>query len=157
MIPIYPDDRVLVAVMNNKADWQRVLTQNWYRIPTKHAPPGTPHFDWLAFYFTKAFGSDKWAIHYYAPICGHELVTRRDLIPTEPDHKRAGHWYYRLELGSLQHKIPPVTARTWKRITFIVTTGDRFELATDIRQLFAGKDGAGCSFVTLKEDSPADW
>jgi len=29
-------------------------------------------------------------LRYYAPIQGHELVTRRDLIPSEPDHPRAG-------------------------------------------------------------------
>ena len=28
-------------------------------------------------------------LRYYAPIQGHELVTRRDLIPSEPDHPRA--------------------------------------------------------------------
>ena len=33
-------------------------------------------------YSTKVFKDDKWAIHYYAPIQGHELVTRRDLIPS---------------------------------------------------------------------------
>jgi hypothetical protein len=41
-------------------------------------------------YSTKVFKDDKWAIHYYAPIQGHELVARRDLIPSEPDHPRAG-------------------------------------------------------------------
>jgi hypothetical protein len=156
-MPIYPDDRVLVAVMNNYTDWQRVLAEKWYRIPVKHAPPGAPHFDWLAFYFTRVFESDKWAIHYYAPICGHELVTRRDLLPEEPDHKRAGQWYYKLEIGQLQHKIPPITARTWKRITFIVTTGDRFELASEIEHLFADKDATGSSYITIKEDTLATW
>lgn len=156
-MPIYPDDRVLIAVMNNRADWQRVLAEQWYRIPVKHAPPEAPHFDWLAFYFTRVFAGDKWAVHYYAPIYGHELVTRRDLIPTEPNHKRAGQWYYKLEIGPLQHKIPPITARKWKRITFIVTTGDRFELATDIGHLYKNEDATGSFFVTLKENSPADW
>jgi hypothetical protein len=42
-------------------------------------PEGTLSFDWLAFYFTKAFDSDKWAIHYYTRIEGHELMTREDL------------------------------------------------------------------------------
>ena len=51
-------------------------------------------------YSTKVSKDDKWAIHYYAPIEGHELVTRRDLIPSEPDHPRAGNWYYALQLGS---------------------------------------------------------
>ena len=52
-MPIYPDDRILVAIMNNKKDWQRVLDESWYRIPIKHAPKDTPGFDYLAFYQTK--------------------------------------------------------------------------------------------------------
>ena len=117
---IYPDDRILVAIMNNKADWQRVQEEGWYRIPAKHAPEGAPHFDYIAFYFTRAFGEDKWAVHYFAPIQGHELLTRRDLLPAEPDHKRASEWYYKFELGSLQHKLPPIISENWRRITFIV-------------------------------------
>ena len=30
-MPIYPDDRVLIAIMNNKKNWQRVLHEGWYR------------------------------------------------------------------------------------------------------------------------------
>lgn len=159
-MPIYPDDRVLVAIMNNKKDWQRVLDQKWYRIPVKSAPPGMPHFDWLAFYFTKTFGSDKWAIHYYAPIKGHELLTRRDLLPSQPAHKRAGDWYYKLELGDLQHKIPPIISYNWRRITFIVTTGDRFEAAEEINDLFEDQSPAGRLYVRLKEEGfhpERDW
>lgn len=149
---IYPDDRVLVAIVNNKNDWQRVLDERWYRIPVKHAPAGSPHFDWLAFYFTGQFGSDRWAVHFYARVLGHELHTRRELIPSEPDHRRAGDWYYQLQLGALQHKLPPVISDAWKRITFIVTTGDRFEMAQEIKDLFLDQSPAGEAFVTLKEE-----
>jgi hypothetical protein len=38
--------------MNNPQNWQRVQVEGWYRLPVKRAPAGTPHFDWLAFYFT---------------------------------------------------------------------------------------------------------
>lgn len=148
---IYPDDRVLVAVMNNLEDWRRVQDEHWYRIPVKHAPEAMPHIDWIAFYFTKAFGEDKWAIHYYARVQGHELLTRTDLIPSEPDHKRANNWYYKLELGPLQHKIPPIVSHNWRRITFIVTTGDRFEAAEEISDLFEDKSPAGRLYVKLKE------
>lgn len=149
---IYPDDRVLVAVMNNRRDWQRVLDEQWYRIPVKHAPAVAPHFDWLAFFFTAAFAENRWAVHYYARVAGHELVTRRDLLPDQPTHPRAGQWYYQCQLGPLQHKIPPITAGRWKRLTFIVTTGDRFESATEIGQLLADYGTDGQPFVMLKED-----
>ena len=148
---IYPDDRVLVAVMNNLEDWQRVQDEGWYRLPVKRAPPGSPNFDWMAFYFSKSFTENKYAIHFYAPILGHELLTRRDLIPLEPNHPRANHWYYKLELGPLYHKLPPIVSDKWRRITFIVTTGDRFEAGEEIKDLYAGQSPAGQPFVTLKE------
>jgi hypothetical protein len=160
MMIIYPDGRVLVAIMNNLEDWQRVQDEGWYRIPVKHAPSEIPHFDYLAFYFTKAFGDDKWAIHYYAPIQGHELLTRRELISSQPDHPRAGEWYYKLEIGSLRHKIPPIISYNWRRITFIVTTGDRFEGAEEINDLFEDESPAGRLYVTLKEEGfhpERDW
>ncbi|GAB4528869.1 MAG: hypothetical protein Kow0063_05430 [Anaerolineae bacterium] len=148
---VHADDRVLVAIMNNQRDWARVQDEGWYRIPVKHAPPGATDFDWLAFYFTKAFGDDRWAIHYYAPIQGHELVTRRDLIPSEPDHPRAAQWYYKLQLGRLEHKLPPIVAHRWRRVTFIVTSGDRFINAHEINDLFEQESPAGQLYVRLRE------
>lgn len=148
---IYPDDRVLVAIMNNKKDWQRVQDEGWYRIPVKHAPPGAPNFDWIAFFFAKVFEENKWAIHFYAQVLGHELLTRRDLIPAEAKHQRAGDWYYKLELGPLHHKLPPIVADSWRRVTFIVTTGDRFEAAEELKDLLADQSPAGQQFVVLKE------
>jgi len=148
---IYPDDHILVAIMNNKKDWQRVLDEGWYRIPVKHAPENMADFDWLAFYFSKTFASDKWAIHYYAHIEGHELMTRKDLIPSQPDHKRANNWYYKIQLGPLQHKLPPIVSTNWRRITFITTTGDRFESAEEINDLFEKESPTGRLYVVLKE------
>ena len=95
---MYADDRALGATLNNRRDWRLVQTQGWYRPPVRYAPPGAPEFDWLAFYFTRAFGEDGWAIHYYAPVRGHELVSRRDLFPEQPDNPRAGQWYFKLQL-----------------------------------------------------------
>lgn len=154
---IYPDDRVLVAVLNNLEDWQRVQDEHWYRIPAKHAPKPVPNIDWIAFYQTKAFGGDKWAIHYYAQVLGHELLTRRELIPAEPNHKRAGEWYYKLELGELQHKLPPIMADKWRRVAFLLTTGDRFEAATEIKDLLADQSPTGHLYVTLKENDTSEW
>ncbi len=102
-------------------------------------------------YYTKKFEDDKWAIHYYAPIQGHELVTRRDLIPSEPDHPRARAWYYALQLGPFEHKLSPIVGTRWRRVTFIVTTGDRFMSAHEINDLFEQESPAGQLYVKLKE------
>ncbi len=148
---IYPDDRVLIAVMNNLEDWRRVQTEQWYRIPVKNAPQPIPHVDWLAFFFTKTFGPDKWAIHYYAKVEGHELVRRRDLLKDTSNSKKADAWYYKLDLGPLLHKIPPIIADKWRRVSFIFTTGDRFEAAGEIKDLLADYSPTGHPFVVLKE------
>jgi hypothetical protein len=78
-------------------------------------------------------------------------VTRRDLLPSEPNHPRAGQWYYKLQLGPLQHKSPPIVSARWRRITFIVTTGDRFMEAVEINDLFEQESLAGQLYVKLRE------
>ena len=103
----------------------------------------------LAFYFTKAFGDEAWAIHWYASIRGHELARRRDLLPHETDHPHADEHYYVLQLAPLLRLEPPIVSLRWRRVTFIQTSWDRFMAAREINDLFAsGEDGL---FVTLKE------
>jgi len=145
----HPEDRVLVAVMNDPRDFEIARDEGWYRIPVKHAPPSTTEAAVLAFYFTKAFGEEGWAIHWYTPILGHELALRRDLLPDEPDHPRADEPYYKLQLGPLVRLEPPIPSLRWRRITFIETSWDRFAAAREVRDLYApGTDG---TFVILKE------
>ena len=149
-MPIDPDDRVLVAVMNNPRDWDIVQTEGWYRIPVKRAPDPAPNVDIIAWYFTKAFGSDRWAVHYYARVQGHELVTRADLLPAQPEHPRAGHWYFKLLLEPPQHKLQPIVSHTWQRITFTPTTDARFQIALELHHLFARGSPLGPTYVAVK-------
>jgi len=145
----HPSDRVLVAIMNNRRDFKIARDEGWYRIPTKHAPQSTTEAAVLAFYFTRAFGDEKWAIHWYAPARGHELVRRRHLLPDEPDHPRADQTYYKLQLGPLMKLEQPIPSLRWRRITFIDTTWDRFIAAEEINDLYVS--GAEGLYVTLKE------
>lgn len=131
-----PEDRVLVAVMNRPQDLEIARDQRWYRVPERHAPRGV-FFEYVAFYLTAAFRDERWSIPYYARCLGHELVTRHDLLPGEPDHPRADEAYYKLQLGPLQRREPPIPSHRWRRITFIHTTWDRFEVAQEINDLFA--------------------
>jgi hypothetical protein len=133
---MHADDRVLVAVMNRPKDLEVARDQGWYRVPEKHASRGV-FFEYVAFYFTAAFGEQGWAVHYYARRLGHELVTRRELLPDEPDHPRAGAQYFKLQLGPLQKREPPIVSQRWRRVTFIYTTWDRFETAQEINDLYA--------------------
>ena len=131
-----PEDRVLVAVMTRPRDLEIARDEGWYRVPERHAPRGV-FFEYVAFYLTAAFGEERWSIPYYAACLGYELATRRDLLPDEPDHPRADEAYYKLQIGPLQRREPPIPSNRWRRITFIHTTWDRFEAAQEINDLFA--------------------
>jgi hypothetical protein len=136
---MHPEDRVLVAVITRPKDFEAVRDLGWYRVPEKKAPRGV-FFEYIAFYFTAAFGEQAYAVHYYARRLGHELVTRRDLLPDEADHPRAEERYYKLQLGPLQKREPPIASQRWRRITFIHTTWDRFRAAEEINDLFVEGD-----------------
>jgi len=132
---MYPEDRVLVAIMPSPRDFAIARDQCWYRIPKKQATKGV-HAEYLAFYFNRTFGKQKWAIHYYSRKLGHELVRRRDLLTEEPDHRRADEIYYKIQLAPLQQLERPIVSLRWRRISFIHTTWDRFVDATEINDLF---------------------
>jgi len=142
-------DRVLVGVMNKQRDFALARDEGWYRIPAHHAPVCTTDAAILAFYFTAPFGEEKWAIHWYAEVRGHELVRRRDLFPDEAAHPRADDRYYKLQIGPLIPRTPPIPSMRWRRVTFIESTWDRFSAAEEINDLYvSGADGL---YVTLKE------
>lgn len=133
---MYPEDRVLVGVMPEERDLEIALEQHWYRVPARHAPSGV-HAEYVAFYFTSKFPQDlRWAIHYYARRTGHEMARRIDLFPDQPNHPRAQERYYKLQLGPIKRKQPPIPSLRWRRITFIQTTWDRFVTAREINDLF---------------------
>lgn len=148
---MYPDDRVLVVYVPTPADFELIKSEGWYRIPQRHAPKGFSS-EYFAFYFGQSFGSEKWAIHYFAPRLGHELVYRRDLFPQEPDHPRADSLYYKVQLGTLIKLENPVLSLRWRRLTFLHTTWDRFQDATEINDLLIDGEGyVDRQFTTLKD------
>lgn len=148
---MYPEDRVLVAYVPSPADFALIQRQGWYRIPYATAPKGL-YAEWVAFYFGAAFGSRKWSVQAYAPRLGHELVQRRDLLPHQPDHPRADEWYYRLQLGTLEFLQRPIISLQWRRITFLHTTGDRFQDAVELNDLFLDGEGyVDRAFAVLKD------
>jgi len=152
---MFPEDTVLVVLMNNPRDLAIARDQHWYRIPVKHAPKNF-QADYLAFYLARAFGENKWAIHEYAAVRGHELVTRRDLLPDEPDHPRAGEHYYKLQLGSLIKLPRPIISRRGRRLLFITTTWAKFTRAEEINDLILSKSSAEERlWITLKEEGIA--
>lgn len=131
---VNPSSLILVAVMNNPRDLEIARVLGWYRIPLKSAPRVIA-VDYLAFYQTSAFGADKWRIRYIAPVRGHELTTRAELLKDEIDHPRSQHEYFKVQLGPLEQLPRAIQANKWRRITFFYTTGEHLLKATDMNDL----------------------
>jgi hypothetical protein len=149
-MPVQPADLVLVAILNNKRDFEIARVLGWYRIPLKKAPK-TVAVDWLAFYQTAKFGEEKWAVNYIAPVRGHELTTRAELLRTQPDHPRAGEQYYKLQLGPLERLPRGIPSRKWRRVTFLYTTGERLIKAEELNDLIVQSEERELLWQALRE------
>ena len=126
---------VLVAVMNNQRDFALLQEEGWYRIPVEKASRRWPP-QWLAFYQTKAFGDEAFAVRYYGRVAAIESVSRRELFPAEFENEKSERVYYRLRLDSLEQLARPIVSRLWRRIVFIATTWQKFIAAAEINDLF---------------------
>ena len=133
-LSLTPASLVLVAVVTKPRDLEIARVFGWYRIPLRTAPKVVA-VDFLAFYQTKAFDAAKWRIQYIAPVTGHELTTRGQLLREEVDHPRANDEYYKIQLGPLEELSQPVLSEKWFRITFLYTTGEYLLKARIINDL----------------------
>jgi hypothetical protein len=131
---ILPTSLILVAVINQPRDMEIARLLGWYRIPLRTAPKVIA-VDHLAFYETGALGGGKGKIQYTAPVRGHELTTRGELLRDEPDHPRAREEYYKIQLGPLERLPQTILAGKWHRVTFLYTTGDYLYHAIDLNEL----------------------
>lgn len=132
---MYPEDRVLVGVINRKRDLAAALNDRWYRIPLARFK-GVVDYEYIAFFLNRSLVQGKSGIYYYARLQGVELLRRRDLLPQEADHQRAAELYYRIALGQIQGKTPPILNPGRRAVTFLFTTGDRFCEAKTISDLY---------------------
>ncbi|MBM4425089.1 MAG: hypothetical protein FJ030_17205 [Chloroflexi bacterium] len=147
---VNPTDLVLVAIMPSQRDLEIARVLGWYRIPYKKAPK-TVSVDRIAFYQTARFGDEKWAINFTAPVLGHELVTRAELLRTERDHPRADEQYFKIQIGPLERLPRPLPSLKWRRITFLYTTGERLMKATEINDLIVDSEERELLWTALKE------
>ncbi len=148
---------VLLAILNEPRDLEIARLLGWYRIPLRSAPK-VIGVDYLAFYQTAAFGAEGNAVNFIAPLRGYELTTRRELFKDEPDHPRAGHEYYKLQLGALESLPAPVKAGKWRRITFAYTLGEHILTAQTVDDLvLSSNEERQGLWRTLRErlDQPA--
>jgi hypothetical protein len=145
-----PESLILVAVMNDPRDLDIARLLGWYRIPLRSAPK-VVMVDYLAFYQTAAFGEEKWRIQYIAPVNGHELTTRKELLRDEPDHPHANREYYKIQLGALQRLSKPILAENWRRVTFLYTTGEHLLNASTLQGLVVSSEERASLWQALRE------
>ena len=131
--------QVLVAIINNEQDFAIARDHHWYRIPVRSAekwigdrwPP-----QWIAFYQTKVFGAQAFAISYYAPVQSIQTVFRHQLFPDDPLNEKTNQRYYQLILSPLQLLASSIVSERLRRIMFINTTWYKLINATEINDLF---------------------
>lgn len=137
----YPEESVMVGIIKREGDVERLLDERWYRIPCASLVR-EPRSDYLAFYLSGYPGRKRNTpgIYYYARNRGYELAYRRDLLPDEVDNPRANDVYYKVQLGPIIERKPPITNPGKRVITFIWTTYDRFVHARVVNDLYSKND-----------------
>jgi hypothetical protein len=79
------------------------------------------------------------------------LTTRAELLKTELDHPRAKEEYYKVQLGALERLPQPIPAESWRRITFLYTTGEYLLRATTVNDLVIQSDERQLLWQALRE------
>ncbi|NWF68953.1 MAG: hypothetical protein HXY40_07695 [Chloroflexi bacterium] len=137
---MYPEDRVLVGVVNSLRDLKFARDDHWYRIPQQQLPNGV-YAEYIALFLSgPVFKERSGGVHYFAAKRGVELAYRRDLLPQQPRHRRAHEVYYKVQLDALRDKQPPVLNPTRRRFAFVYTTWDRFVQAQTVADLYSAHD-----------------
>jgi very-short-patch-repair endonuclease len=145
---------VLIAILNNRADFDRLQSERWYRIPVENAPKRWPP-KWLAFYQTKVFGAEAYAINYFGRVADIRVVQRAELFPNEIASSRAGREYYQVRLASVESLANPLRSRRPRRLVFQPTTWRKFTAATELNDLFDESPLEDTLWARLKEQGIA--
>jgi len=145
-----PTDLILVCLLPTPRDLEIARLLGWYRIPLRTAPKVVA-VDYLAFYQPSAFADRGGQIEFVAPVRGHELTTRGELLKDEADHPRAREEYYKIQIGGLEKLKEPVKSERWKRLTFLYTTGEYLLKAKTLNDLVVGGDERQLLWHSLRE------
>lgn len=146
---------VLVCLVPNPRDLEIARLLGWYRIPLRTAPK-LVSVDYLAFYQPASFGPGGSRIEFVAEVLGNELTSRSELLRDEPDHPHANEEYYKIQIGSLEKLGHPILAETWKRLTFLYTTGEYILQARTINDLVVKSVERHTLWKTLRERSSSN-
>ena len=145
-----PSSLVLVCLLPTPRDLEIARLLGWYRIPFRTAPKVVA-VDYLAFYQPSAFADRGGQIEFVAPVRGHELTTRGELLKDEANHPRSKEEYYKIQIGGLEKLKEPVKSEKWKRLTFLYTTGEYLLKAKSLNDLVVDGDERQLLWRSLRE------
>lgn len=148
-------DLVLVCIVPSPRDLEIARLLGWYRIPLRTAPKVIA-VDYLAFYQPGSFGASAGRIEFIAPVRGHELTTRAELLKDEIGHPRAREEYFKLQLGPLERLPEPILAGKWRRLTFLYTTGEYLIKAGTLNDLVVRSEQRASLWQNLRERAELD-
>lgn len=143
-------DLVLVCLLPSPRDLEIARLLGWYRIPLRTAPK-VVSLDYLAFYQPGSFADHGGQIEFVAPVRGHELVTRAELIRDQQDHPHANEEYFRIQIGPLERLRRPIVADKWRRLTFLYTTGESVKNANTLNDLVVQANERASLWRSLRE------
>jgi len=148
-------DLVLVCLLPTPRDMEIARLLGWYRIPLRTAPKVVA-VDYLAFYQPGSFAERGGRIDFVAPVHGHELATRAELLKDEADHPRANEEYFKVQIGPLERLSRPIVAEKWRRLTFLYTTGEYLLKAQTLNDLVVQSDERALLWQSLRERAEQD-
>ncbi len=147
---VSPTSLILVAFLPTPRDLEIARLLGWYRIPLRTAPKVVA-VDYLAFYQPASFAERGGRIEFISQVRGHELTTRGELLRDEPDHPRSGEEYYKIQIGEMEKLKDPILAESWRRITFLYTTGEYLLNAKSLNDLVVQSDERQLLWRSLRE------
>ena len=154
-MPVQNSDLILVCLVPAPRDLEIARLLGWYRIPLRTAPK-VISVDRLAFYQPASFGGQGGRIEVSAPVRGHELTTRAELLKDEAHHPRAREEYFRIQLGAVEVLPHPIVADRWRRITFLYTTGEYLLRAQTLNELVVDSAERESLWKSLRERAEGD-
>ncbi len=129
------NDLLLIALLPAPADLDRAHA-GWYRLPESAAPSALWEAKALAFYQPRSFGMEGLRVAWWGKIERIQRMTRRDLLPDEPNHRRADEVYLRVALAPLERREPPLHTTKARRLLFASVRWAQFCDAVTLDDLF---------------------
>ena len=123
-----------MSVLKTAGDRDILLNKKWYRIPLNRAPRRKPKY--LAFYQAANFGKTGKIIELYGRVKFWRLKKRREILPEEKKHPRAGELYLQFMLSKISKLRSPIRNSRGIRISFGFTSLQKLRRGPDVRRLF---------------------